>query len=74
MSDSIATKLSSFDKQIIELKEKKKKELEKMQMKVGKEFISAFDLQDTSMNEINKLIVTLKNNYDNSLIKSNDEE
>lgn len=65
MSKSIDSTLSSIDKQIKELKERKKRELNKMEQRVGKKFISIFELTDLPFKEIEYFIDELKKDNNN---------
>lgn len=69
MAKSIESTLTSIDEQINALKKKKKEEIAKMEQKVGKMFITAFDLSNQPLSEIQELIEQLssEHNKKNSL-------
>lgn len=64
MSKSIESTLSSIDERIKKLQEQKKNEIRKLEQRVGRKFITTFELSDIPLGEIEKFIDDLKEKQD----------
>lgn len=67
MAKSIESTITSIDEQINALKRKKKEELAKIEQKVGKKFITAFNVSDQSLSEIYDLIEQMSKEYNKEM-------
>lgn len=60
MSQNAQSKILTIDEQIQKLKDKRNREIAKLERSIGKRFIEKFDLQNKSNEEINALIDSLE--------------
>lgn len=70
MVKSTQSKILSIDEQIKKLKEKKNREIAKLEKNTGKRFIEKFNLQNKSLDEIYSFIDSL----DDSLKENSQED
>lgn len=70
MAKSTQSKILSIDEQIKKLKEKKNREIAKLEKNTGKRFIEKFNLQNKSLDEIYSFIDSL----DDSLKENSQED
>lgn len=70
MAQSTQSKILSIDEQIKKLKEKKNREIAKLEKNTGKRFIEKFNLQNKSLDEIYSFIDSL----DDSLKENSQED
>ncbi|PTY92340.1 hypothetical protein [Heyndrickxia sporothermodurans] len=63
MAQNTQSKILSIDEQIQKLKEKRNREVAKLERNAGKRFLEKFDLENKSLEEIYTVIDTLSETY-----------